>query len=78
MASVKHVIVAQYLRTAIPALCQYPTDGIRETSSNNLALFERNVNIILLVDRCEKGGTIIPVTDKGQFDGVKQCIYTHK
>ena len=42
-------------------------DGIHETS-NNFCLIEGNV--ILLVDRCEKGGT--------QFDGVEQCIYTHK
>ena len=58
----------QYLRTAILGLAQYPADGIRETSNNNFALCEGNV--ILLVDRYEKGGTIIPVANNNQFDGV--------
>ena len=58
----------QYLCTAILGLAQYPTDGIREASNNNFSLCEGNV--FLLVDHYEKGGMIIPVANKSQFDGV--------
>ena len=58
----------QYLRTAILGLGQYPANGIREASNNNFSLCEGNV--ILPVDRYQKGGTIIPVANKSQFDGV--------
>ena len=62
-----------YLRTAIIGLCQYPADGIRDTSNSSL-LFQA----ILHINRCEKGATIVPVTNKCQFDGVEQCTCTHK
>ena len=58
----------QYLRTAILGLGQYPANGIREASNNNFSLCEGNV--ILPVDRYQKGGTIIPVANNSQFDGV--------
>ena len=63
------------LRTAIPALRHQAADGISYTS-NSPVLFEGNA--IILVNRCEKGGSIVPVTNKGQFDGIEQCICTHK
>ena len=53
----------QYLGTAVVGLCQYPANGIPETSNNNFVSFARNLNVILLVDRCENGGVLIPVTN---------------